>query len=224
MEDHSSSCCAYNGDIKSPLRRLGPVGRCSYFSYFGWWIFVAEQFIKAIEVKLEDFFTKVLSTIGKITDKQIAAQLKKSKQTISVAESVTGGLISSRLTSVPGSSDYFIGGMVCYHSRIKVIQLGVSASLISKHGVVSKEVALAMAEEIRKRFKTDIGLASTGVAGPTPSPPAPVGRVYIALSSRSNSEYKELNLQGTRPEIRKKTTQATLGLLWLHLGGNEILK
>jgi nicotinamide-nucleotide amidase len=84
---------------------------------------LAEQFIKAIEIKLEDFFTKVLSTIGKITDKQIADLLKKSKQTVSVAESVTGGLISSRLTSVPGSSDYFIGSIVCYHPRIKVIQV-----------------------------------------------------------------------------------------------------
>lgn len=185
---------------------------------------MAEQDIKAVEIKLENFFTKVLSLIGKITDQQIADLLKKSKQTISVAESITGGLISSRLTTVPGSSEYFIGGLVCYHPRIKVVQVGISASLISKYGVVSKEVAIALAEEIRKRFKTDIGLSSTGVAGPTPLPPAPVGRVYIALASSKETEWKELNLQGTRSEIREKAAQAALGLLWLHLGGEEILK
>jgi nicotinamide-nucleotide amidase len=185
---------------------------------------VAEQDPKAVEIKLESFFTKVLSMIGKITDKQIADLLKKRKQTVSVAESITGGQISSRLTSTAGSSDFFIGGIVCYHPRIKVVQVGISASLISQYGVASKEVAVALAEGIRKRFKTDIGLSSTGVAGPTPIPPAPVGRVYVALASDKETEWKELNLQGTRSEIRRKAAQAALGLLWLHLGGEEILK
>ena len=185
---------------------------------------MAEQDIKTFEIKLEDFFTKVLSVIGKITDQQIADQLKKNKQTVSVAESLTGGLISARLTNVSGSSDYFIGGIVCYHPRIKVVNVGISASLISKYGLASKEVAFALADEIRKRFKTNIGLSSTGVAGPIPLPPAPVGRVHIALSSNKGIEWKELNLQGTRSEIREKSAQAALGLLWLHLGGEEILK
>ncbi|NQT29400.1 MAG: CinA family protein [Candidatus Saganbacteria bacterium] len=185
---------------------------------------MAEQNLKTVEIKLEDFFTKVLAIIGNITDKQLADLLKKSRQTVSVAESLTGGLISSRLTSVPGSSEFFIGSIVCYHTRIKVIQVGVPAQLVSQHGVVSREVALAMASGIRKRFKTDIGIASTGAAGPLPVPPAPVGRVFIALSSDKKNEWKELNLQGTRAEIRQKSAQATLGLLWLHLGGDEILK
>jgi PncC family amidohydrolase len=185
---------------------------------------VAEQDPKAVEIKLESFFTKVLSMIGKITDRQIADLLKKRKQTVAVAESLTGGMISSRLTSTSGSSDFFIGGIVCYHPRIKVVQVGISASLISQHGVASKEVAVALAEGIRKRFKTDIGLSSTGVAGPAPLPPAPVGKVYVALASDKETEWKELNLQGTRSEIRRKAAQATLGLLWLHLGGKEIIK
>ncbi|MDD5382602.1 MAG: CinA family protein [Candidatus Margulisbacteria bacterium] len=185
---------------------------------------MAEQDIKTVEIKLEDFFTKVLSVIGKITDQQIADLLKKSKQTVSVAESVTGGLIAGRLTNVAGSSDYFVGGIVCYNPRIKVIQVGISASLISQHGIVSKEVAIALAEEIKKRFRTDIGIASTGVAGPAPIPPAPVGKVFIALASDKETEWKELNLQGTRSEIREKAAQAALGLLWLYLGGDEILK
>jgi PncC family amidohydrolase len=90
--------------------------------------------------------------------------------------------------------------------------------------VVSKEVAVALAEEIRKRFRTDIGISSTGVAGPKPVPPTPVGRVYISVASNKKTEWKELNLQGTRSEIRTKAAQAALGLLWLHLGGEEILK
>lgn len=185
---------------------------------------MAEQDIKAVEIKLESFFTKVLSMIGKITDQQIADLLRKSKQTVSVAESLTGGMISSRLTSTPGSSDFFIGGLVCYHPRIKVVNAGIPAALISKHGIVSKEVAIALAENIRKKFRTDIGISSTGVAGPTPIPPAPVGRAYIALASNKETEWKELNLQGTRSEIREKVAQAALGLLWLYLGGDEVIK
>jgi PncC family amidohydrolase len=185
---------------------------------------MAERDSQVVEIKVENFFSKILSMIGKVTARQIAELLQKNKQTVAVAESITGGLISSRLTSVAGSSEYFIGGIVCYHSRIKVIQVGVPASLISQHGVVSKEVAIAMAEEIRKRFRTDIGISSTGAAGPKPLPPAPVGRVYVALASNKGTEYKELTLQGGRNEIRTKAAQAALGLLWLHLGGEDIMK
>lgn len=185
---------------------------------------MAESDLRPVEIKLEDFFTKVLSVIGKTTELQIAELLKKSRQTISVAESLTGGLISSRLTNVAGSSDFFIGGMVAYSVRVKVMQLGVPAALISQNGVVSKEVAVSMADEIKKRFRTDIGLAATGVAGPAPIPPAPVGKVYIALAGKGVTEWKELNLQGTRSEIREKAAQAALGLLWLYLGGEDVLK
>ena len=185
---------------------------------------MAEPFPQAIEIQLEDFFTKFLSVIGKATDQQIAELLRKSKQTVSVAESVTGGLVSGHLTSVPGSSDYFIGGIVSYSPRVKVTQVGVSPALISQHGVVSKEVAIALAEEIKKRLRTDIGLATTGVAGPAPLPPAPVGKVFIALAGKSTVEYKELNLQGSRSEIREKAARACLGLLWLYLGGEDVLK
>ncbi|MBN2058249.1 MAG: CinA family protein [Candidatus Saganbacteria bacterium] len=184
---------------------------------------MAESDIAAVEIKLESFFTKVLSMIGKITDQQIADLLKKSKHTVATAESLTGGLISARLSSTPGSSDFFIGGIICYHPRIKVVNVNVPAALISKYGVVSKEVALSMAENIRKKFRTDIGIASTGAAGPQPSPPAPVGRAYIALADQNKSEWKELDLQGTRAEIRDKVAQAALGLLWLHLGGSEVI-
>lgn len=179
--------------------------------------------VDPVEVKLEDFFTKVLSAIGKTTDEQIADILRKNKETVAVAESITGGLISARLTAIPGASDYFIGGIVSYHNRAKVMDVGVPASLISKHGPVSKEVAVAMAEGVRKRMLSSIGLSATGAAGPKPLPPAPVGMTYIAVSSEKGSEWKEIRLQGTRKEIREKATQAALGLLWLHMGGEAIV-
>jgi len=183
----------------------------------------AEANITPVEVKLEDFFTKVLSAIGKTTDQQLAELLSKSKVSVAVAESLTGGLISSRLTSIAGSSDFFVGGIICYNNRVKVMDVGVPAALISKMGPVSKEVAIALAEGIRKRMRTDVGLSATGVAGPKPQPPAPVGLIYIALASSKGTEWKELHLQGTRSEIREKTAQAAVGLLWLHLGGEEIM-
>ena len=119
-------------------------------------------------------------------------------------------------------SEFFVGGVICYHNRVKVIDVGVPASIISKHGPASKEVAIKMAEGIRKRMRTDIGLSATGAAGPNPLPPAPVGSTFIALASNKGTEWKELHLQGTRSEIREKAAQAALGLLWLHFGGEEM--
>jgi len=175
-------------------------------------------------IKLEEFFTKVLSVIGHTTEAEVAELLKKSKKTVSVAESLTGGLISSKLTSQAGSSEFFIGSIVCYHNRIKVMELGVPASLIATGSPVSKEVAMAMAEGIKKRYRTDIGLATTGIAGPTSvTPPKPIGLTYIAIASDRGTDWKELNLTGGRNDIREKATAAALGMLWLHLGGEEVL-
>jgi len=182
-----------------------------------------EEDKKEIEVKSEDFFSSVLSVIGKTTDDQVTEALKESKLTISVAESITGGLISARLTTVPGSSEFFVGGIVCYSNLAKVTEVSVSPGLISKKGAVSKEVAIAMAEGVKKRLKTDIGLAVTGVAGPIPLPPQPVGKVFIALAGENETDWKELNLKGERGEIRDKAAQAALGLLWLYLGGEDIV-
>ena len=176
------------------------------------------------EVKLEDFFTRVLSVIGKTTEAECADLLKKAKKTVSVAESLTGGIISSRLTSQPGSSDFFIGGIVSYHNRIKVMELGVPAAIIAKGSPVSKEVAISMAEGIRKRYRTDIGLSATGVAVPgNTNPPQPIGLTFIALASDRGTVYKELHLAGSRGDIRDKAASAALGLLWLHLGGEDVV-
>ncbi len=171
----------------------------------------------------EDFHTKILSAIGKITDEEIALTLKKEKLTVSVAESLTGGLICERLSAVAGASEYFVGGLVCYTNRVKVLELGVPASIIANSGPVSEETARAMSENIRKKFKTMIGLSATGVAGPaTVTPPKPVGLTYVAISSDKGTECRELKLSGSRKEIREKASQAAMGLLWLHITGQKI--
>ncbi|MBI5700824.1 CinA family protein [Candidatus Saganbacteria bacterium] len=178
-----------------------------------------EEEVKPLEVKLEDFFSKLLNMVGKTTDLEISELLKKNHKTISVAESITGGLISARLTNLSGSSDYFIGGIVSYSNRIKIQELGIPAAIIAKEGPVSSQVAELMADGIRRRFKTNIGLAITGCAGPDPLPPAPVGLIYAAVAIGNQIEWKELRLQGSRAEIREKASQAALGLLWFALGG-----
>ena len=169
------------------------------------------------EFKIENFESKILPGMGRISDDQIAELLKETNHTVSAAESLTGGLVCERLTNIAGSSAYFIGGIVSYHNRIKVAELQIPGSLIAAKGAVSREVASAMAEGIRRRFKTDIGLSTTGCAGPTPQPPAPVGLAYVAVASIKGTEVQELHLQGTRQEIREKAAQAAVGLLWQHL-------
>lgn len=174
-------------------------------------------------VEFEAFLSQMLSAIGKTIEEELANLLKKENLSVAVAESLTGGLISERLTSRPGASDYFIGGLVCYSNRIKVLSLGIPAQLIAKEGPVSQEVAQLMAENIKKQFKTSIGLSATGVAGPDiTSPPKPIGLTYIAVSSDKGNEFKELMLSGTRKEIREKAAQAALGLLWIHLSGETL--
>jgi len=169
-----------------------------------------------------DFFGEVLSQIGKVTVEQVATLLKRTNTSVAVAESLTGGLISERLTTVAGSTDFFVGGVVCYSNRSKVTEVGVPAKLISQHGQVSREVAVSMAESIRRRMKSDVGLSATGYAGPgTGGEKGPVGLTYVALASAEGTEWKELHLSGSRQEIRTQAAQAALGLLWFYLGGDK---
>ncbi|MFC1517360.1 CinA family protein [Candidatus Margulisiibacteriota bacterium] len=151
-------------------------------------------------------------------EEKVANLLKKHNHTVAVAESLTGGLISSRLTRMPGSSDFFVGGVVAYHTLVKVQQVGVDPKLIAKHGVVSEEVAMAMAEGIRSRLKTDIGLAATGVAGPDPLPGVPVGTVWLGMSVAGEKKAKKFVFEGQRDDIRQRASQAALGMIWIHYG------
>src|SRR5436189_5464198 len=131
--------------------------------------------------------------------------------TLSVAESCTGGLIAQRLTEVPGSSKYFIEGVIAYSNESKTRTLGVEPVLLLEHGAVSAPVAEAMAEGIRKRARTDFGLSVRGIAGPGGGTEEKRGGlVYIALADDVKTEHRKLKLPGDRQLIRWRASQAAL--------------
>ena len=119
--------------------------------------------------------------------------------TVATAESCTGGLVAHGITSVPGSSGYFLGSVVSYADRIKVEVLGVPPDVLATHGAVSAQVALSMAAGVRERLATDLGVGVTGVAGPDGgSAEKPVGLVYIAVSDRLGSDVRRFHWPGDR--------------------------
>jgi nicotinamide-nucleotide amidase len=143
--------------------------------------------------------------------------LLKKKKTLAIAESCTGGLLSSRITDVPGSSRYFVNGVICYSNGSKENLLGVKRPTLARYGAVSKEVALEMAMGIKHYSCADIGLAITGIAGPTGGTKAkPVGLVYIALVADRKKIIRQLRFKGSRQEIKFQASQAALELLRKH--------
>ena len=151
---------------------------------------------------------------GEKMEEVVGLRLAVGGFTLAVAESCTGGLISQRLTEVPGSSVYFMEGVITYSNDAKIRSLGVDSELILRHGAVSSEVAEAMAEGVRRRADTDFGLAVTGIAGPGGgSEEKPVGLVFIALSDDAHTEHRKLMLPGDRHLIRWRASQAALDLL-----------
>lgn len=134
-------------------------------------------------------------------------------ETLAVAESLTGGLVAAALTDSPGASRVFRGGVVVYASESKVSLLGINQELIEQHGLVSREVAEAMAVAIRERFTSTWGIATTGVAGPGPHQGVPAGEVWIAVSGPTNlSEHLALGDLG-RSEVRNGAVTGALALL-----------
>ena len=133
--------------------------------------------------------------------------------TIAVAESCTGGMLGERITSIAGSSDVFIGGVLAYDNRVKREVLGVSDSVLEEHGAVSGEVASKIAESVRTLLHADIGIGVTGVAGPGGgTAEKPVGMVWVALDGVS-TEARCLRLFGTREEVRQRAVQAALDMV-----------
>ncbi|MBT3216733.1 MAG: competence/damage-inducible protein A [Candidatus Marinimicrobia bacterium] len=154
-----------------------------------------------------------------ISLEEIVGKLILDKQlTISIAESCTGGLISDRLTNVPGSSGYLLGSVIAYQNEVKISKLGVKKETIEKFGAVSEQTANEMAKGIRSSLKSNLGLSSTGIAGPGGgSEEKPVGLVYIALANDEEVLTKKLNLTKNRLANKKLTSQAAINLLRLYL-------
>ena len=143
-----------------------------------------------------------------------AELLNRCGVTVSVAESCSGGLIAKQLTDTPGSSGYFIAGVVAYANSAKTRLLEVSPELLEQHGAVSPEVATAMAQGVRRATGSVLAISTTGIAGPEGgTPEKPVGTVFLALADNRGCETMELHLSATRDEIRVATASHALG--WL---------
>lgn len=136
-------------------------------------------------------------------------------RTLAVAESCTGGRIAARVTSVPGASRMFLGGIVAYDDTVKRRELDVSERDLAEFGAVSAEVAASMAQGVRDRLHASAGLATTGIAGPDGgTPEKPVGLVWFALADASGIETQRVQFRGSRELIQARATVAALGLLW----------
>jgi competence/damage-inducible protein CinA-like protein len=170
-----------------------------------------DQLVEEIEQELGDF---VFSDNGDSLEQIVGYFLQMRNATLAVAESCTGGLLAERITSISGSSRYFLGGAVVYSNQLKIGFADVPSDLIAKHGAVSREVASALAEGIRKRCAATLGVGITGVAGPTGgTAEKPVGLVFHALASERGTEVAERNFPGDRKRIRWFASQQALDMV-----------
>ena len=144
--------------------------------------------------------------------------LQASSQTLAVAESCTGGAVSAALTSVPGSSKSFIGSVVAYGNSVKAGLLGVAESTLAAQGAVSEQTAIEMARGVRRALGSDVGLSTTGIAGPDgASPQKPVGLVYFGIASQGVERAVRITFPGDREAVQARARVAALSLLWKHL-------
>lgn len=143
----------------------------------------------------------------------VVTALRARRETVAVAESLTGGLLAATLVAVPGVSAVFRGGLVVYATDLKHRLAGVPADLLARRGAVDPDVAAALAVGARERCGADWGLGTTGVAGPDPQDGAAVGTVYVACSGAGGTVVKALMLDGDRAAIRRGAVVATLDLL-----------
>ncbi len=144
----------------------------------------------------------------------VAELMQKNRATLALAESCSGGLLSSMITDIPGSSVFYLGGLVTYTEKAKAMLLGIDEKLLKKEGAVSEKVTRQMAEKARSSLGTTFGLAITGIAGPeSDASGKPVGLVYIAAVNDNGSSCKELNLGGGRLTIKERASQVALNML-----------
>jgi nicotinamide-nucleotide amidase len=174
-----------------------------------------DEIVKGFEIALTD---RIFSHEGKPLEEVVADLLIKNRATISAAESCTGGLFAERLTSIAGSSAYFLGGVVCYSNELKTTWADVPPEMILSKGAVSAEVAVALAEGIRRRVGSAIGVGITGIAGPTGgSEEKPVGTVHVAISHATGVKERAALYPGDRENIRFHASQTALDMIRLHL-------
>lgn len=156
----------------------------------------------------------VFSTNGEPMEEVVGRMLRERGETLATAESCTGGLVGERITEVPGSSDYFIEGLITYSNEAKTRLLGVPADLIAENGAVSAEVAEAMARGAREHAGTTYAVSITGVAGPSGgTEEKPVGTVFVGYSGPDETKSMRFNLPGDRHLVRWRSSQAALDLL-----------
>lgn len=144
---------------------------------------------------------------------EVVALATSSRTTIAVAESVTAGLVCARIADVPGGSVVLRGGVVAYATELKTVLLDVDPALLAWAGPVDPEVARAMAVGVRARLRADVGVATTGVAGPDSSDGVPPGIVYVAVVGAGDERLERLSLAGDRAAVRAGATEAALALL-----------
>jgi nicotinamide-nucleotide amidase len=155
-----------------------------------------------------------------ILEKKIGKLLQERSLTIGVAESCTGGILAGRITDIPGSSAYFVAGLVTYSNKAKTKFLAVPDEIITRHGAVSNAVAERMAEGARYAAGVDIGLSVTGIAGPAGgSPEKPVGTVFVALATKKDVFVRKFLFSGNRHEVRKRASEEALTMLLDYLEG-----
>lgn len=175
----------------------------------------AQRRVDDLATKMEDELgDAVFSSNGESLEQIVSYLLQMRGMTLAVAESCTGGLLSERLTSIGGASRYFLGGAVVYSDELKTELAGVPARLIEKHGAVSREVAIALAEGIRVRAGSDLGVGITGIAGPSGGSEAkPVGLVFHALAHSAGTDVIEKSFPGDRKRIRFFASQQALDMV-----------
>ena len=150
---------------------------------------------------------------------EIAGRLLRDRGlTLALAESCTGGLIGHRVTQVPGSSEYFLGGVIAYSNDAKAAILGVSKSTLREYGAVSRQTAAEMAQGARRAFRADIAVATTGIAGPSGGSRAkPVGLVYLGLAHGGGTIVRRHLFKGTRHAVKSQAANAALAMVREHL-------
>ncbi len=153
---------------------------------------------------------------------QVGACLRRLKLSLAIAESCTGGLLGHRLTNVPGSSDYFLGGVVAYANAIKIQLLGVSPETLEKYGAVSEQAVREMAQGVRARFDAEVSLSISGIAGPGGgSAEKPVGLVWIGMCTPSILTAQRYLFSGSRKRVKDQAVDAALRLLLEELRGMQ---